>query len=85
MQHSRCSINRANVEWAILGVDLMKPSKRAWGKIFTYLGLFLTGIGIIGVLGPHLELSRAGARKDDMAVTVDQARCHQPPAKVGSR
>jgi len=38
----------------------MKPTKRQLGKIFTYLGLFLTGIGMIGILGPHMELQRSG-------------------------
>ncbi|MBI2689037.1 MAG: hypothetical protein HYX27_22265 [Acidobacteria bacterium] len=38
----------------------MKPTRRVWGKIFTYLGLFLTGIGTIGILGPHIELQRSG-------------------------
>lgn len=48
-----------NAEWAILGVGLMKPSRRVLGKMFTYLGLFLTGMGLIGVLGPYLELQRS--------------------------
>lgn len=38
----------------------MVVSKRAFGKIFTYLGLFLTGVGAIGILGPHIELQRSG-------------------------
>ena len=38
----------------------MKPSKRALGKIFTYLGLFLTGVALIGIMGPHMELQRSG-------------------------
>ena len=47
-------------EWAILGVGFMKPTRRALGKMFTYLGLFLTGTGLIGIMGPHLELQRSG-------------------------
>lgn len=38
----------------------MKPSRRALGKIFTYLGLFLTGVALIGTMGPHMELQRSG-------------------------
>ena len=38
----------------------MSVSRRALGKIFTYLGLFLTGIGMIGILGPHMELQKSG-------------------------
>ena len=38
----------------------MKVSRRTIGKIFTYLGLFLTGLGIIGTMGPYLELQRSG-------------------------
>ncbi len=38
----------------------MVVSKRVLGKTFTYLGLFLTGLGIIGILGPHMELQRSG-------------------------
>ena len=38
----------------------MKPSKRALGKIFTYMGLFLTGVSLIGTMGPHMELQRSG-------------------------
>ena len=38
----------------------MKPSRRALGKIFTYLGLFLTGVAVIGIMGPHMELQRSG-------------------------
>lgn len=53
-------MNWANREWAILRVGLMKPTKRVLGKIFTYLGLFLTGMGLIGIMGPHLELQRSG-------------------------
>jgi hypothetical protein len=30
------------------------------GKILTYLGLFLTGAGMIGILGPHMDLQRSG-------------------------
>jgi hypothetical protein len=30
------------------------------GKIVTYLGLLLTGIGTIGILGPHMDLQRSG-------------------------
>lgn len=53
-------MNRINTGYAILGMEFMKPSKRVLGKIFTYLGLFLTGIGMIGTLGPHMELQRSG-------------------------
>ena len=45
---------------AILGIKPMKPSRRALGKIFTYLGLFLTGVALIGIMGPHMELQRSG-------------------------
>jgi hypothetical protein len=38
----------------------MKPGKRALGKILTYLGLFLTGVSLIGIMGPHMELQRSG-------------------------
>jgi hypothetical protein len=38
----------------------MKPSKRALGKIFTYMGLFLTGVALIGLMGPYMELQRSG-------------------------
>jgi len=37
----------------------MKPSKRAIGKVFTYMGLFLTGMSLIATMGPHLELQRS--------------------------
>lgn len=53
-------MNRTNTEWAILGVGFMKPSRRVLGKMFTYLGLFLTGMGLIGIMGPHLDLQRSG-------------------------
>jgi len=52
-------MNRTNTEWAILRIGLMKPSKRALGKIFTYMGLFLTGVALIGIMGPHMELQRS--------------------------
>ena len=38
----------------------MVASKRVLGKIFTYLGLLLTGVGAIGILGPWIELQRSG-------------------------
>ncbi|HEU0119966.1 MAG TPA: hypothetical protein VFQ91_05525 [Bryobacteraceae bacterium] len=37
----------------------MNLSRRALGKIFTYLGLFLTGMGMIGLLGPYMEMQRS--------------------------
>lgn len=39
---------------------MTKVPKRVLGKIFTYLGLFLTGVGLIGTLGPYMELRRSG-------------------------
>lgn len=38
----------------------MNLSRRVLGKTFTYLGLFLTGIGMIGTLTPYMELQRSG-------------------------
>ena len=38
----------------------MGLSKRVLGKIVTYLGLFLTAIGVLGILGPHMDLQRSG-------------------------
>ena len=34
-------------------------SRRFAGKLLTYLGLFLTGAGMLGALQPHMELSRS--------------------------
>lgn len=60
MQTAGRSMNRINGEYAILGMELMNLSRRVLGKIFTYLGLFLTGMGIIGTLAPYMQLQRSG-------------------------
>jgi hypothetical protein len=38
----------------------MKASRRVIGKIFTYLGLFLAGMGLIGTMGPYMDLQKSG-------------------------
>ena len=75
-------MNWTNAEWAILGVGLMKPSRRVLGKMFTYLGLFLTGMGMIGILGPYLELQRS---HKIMAQVVSNDIAHQQPGAYGFR
>lgn len=37
----------------------MAVSKRVIGKAFTYLGLFLSGMGMLGILGPYMDLQRS--------------------------
>ncbi len=39
---------------------LPQKHTRILGKVVTYLGLLLTGIGVIGILGPHMDLQRSG-------------------------
>lgn len=56
--------------------------KRVLGKIFTYLGLFLTGIGMIGVLGPHLDLQRS---ERVMAQVVGNDLAFRQPGAYGFR
>ena len=60
----------------------MKPSRRVLGKIFTYLGLFLTGMGLIGFLGPYLELQRSGRIT---AQVVSNEIAHRQPGAFGFR
>jgi hypothetical protein len=60
----------------------MGLSKRVLGKIVTYLGLFLTGIGIIGILGPHLELQRSGRL---MAQVIGNDIAYRQPGMYGFR
>lgn len=60
----------------------MVVSKRALGKIFTYLGLLVTGIGILGILGPHLELQRSGRL---MAQVVSNDIAYRQPGAFGYR
>lgn len=60
----------------------MKPSRRVLGKMFTYLGLFLTGMGLIGVLGPYLELQRS---QKITAQVVSNDIAHRQPGAFGFR
>lgn len=60
----------------------MKVSRRTLGKIFTYLGLFLTGMGMIGIMGPHLELQRS---PKIMAQVVANDIAYRQPGAFGFR
>ena len=60
----------------------MVASKRVLGKIFTYLGLLVTGIGILGILGPHIEMQRSGRL---MAQVVSNDIAYRQPNAFGYR
>lgn len=45
---------------------MIKPGKRAIGKIFTYMGLFLTGVALIGFMGPYMDIQRSGRIKAEV-------------------
>ena len=60
----------------------MVASKKVLGKIFTYLGLLVTGIGSLGIIGPHLELQRSGRL---MAQVVSNDIAYRQPGAFGYR
>lgn len=60
----------------------MVVPKKLLGKIFTYLGLLVTGIGLLGILGPYVELQRSG-RLTAQVVSNDVA--YRQPGAFGYR